>query len=70
MIYFKKYPTYIYILFEHKSKSDRFTVFQLLKYMIKIWDRYAKERNLLPGIIPVVYYHGEGDGGGRKVYGM
>ena len=29
---------YIYILFEHKSFPDRFTSFQILKYMVRIWE--------------------------------
>ena len=46
-------PVLIYILVEHKSYPDRWTVFQLLKYMVRIW-----ERKTLPSIIPVIFYHG------------
>ena len=57
---YKNYPAYIYILFEHKSYLDRYTPLQLLKYMLKLWEREIKERERkVPVIIPVVYYHGE-----------
>ncbi len=36
---------YIYVLFEHKSFSDRFTAFQLLKYMIRIWELHLRQSN-------------------------
>jgi predicted transposase/invertase (TIGR01784 family) len=51
---------YIYFLFEHKSYPARDIVFQLLKYMIEIWETKIKkeELNKLPVIIPLVIYHG------------
>lgn len=51
---------YIYILFEHKSYLSDQIALQLLKYMIKIWERKInKEKaNMLPLIIPLVIYHG------------
>ena len=54
-------PILIYILVEHKSYPDRWTVFQLLKYMVRIWERERSqhgERKTLPSIIPVIFYHG------------
>ncbi|PNR96616.1 Rpn family recombination-promoting nuclease/putative transposase [Petrotoga sp. 9PWA.NaAc.5.4] len=51
---------YIYILFEHKSYKDKKVIFQLLKYMLKIWEeKYDKTKNKIPIIIPIVVYHGE-----------
>ncbi|NYB74646.1 Rpn family recombination-promoting nuclease/putative transposase [Sedimentibacter hydroxybenzoicus DSM 7310] len=52
---------YIYFLFEHKSYPSKDAVFQLLKYMIKIWEEKIKkeERNELPVIIPILIYHGK-----------
>lgn len=52
---------YIYFLFEHKSYTSKNISFQLLKYMIEIWeakieDEYTDE---LPMIIPIVIYHGK-----------
>ncbi len=65
-IQFKKKPAYAYLLFEHKSrekkKKKKFAPFQLLKYMVHIWDRHLKlykEIETLPPIIPMVFYHGK-----------
>ena len=51
---------YIYFLFEHKSYPSKDIAFQLLKYMIEIWEAKIKkeELNKLPVIIPLVIYHG------------
>jgi predicted transposase/invertase (TIGR01784 family) len=52
----------IYILFEHKSKPDRWVSFQLLKYMLSIWERELKNNpklKKLPAILPFVFYHGK-----------
>lgn len=51
---------FLYFLFEHKSYPDSGIAFQLLKYMLEIWDlkrnkEHAKE---LPVVIPLVIYHG------------
>ncbi|GAG95701.1 unnamed protein product, partial [marine sediment metagenome] len=35
----RKSPVMIYILVEHKSHPYRWTVFQLLKYMVRIWEK-------------------------------
>ena len=54
-------PVLIYILVDHKSYPDKWTVFQLLVYMVRIWEReLSNNRKLkkLPCIIPVVFYHG------------
>jgi predicted transposase/invertase (TIGR01784 family) len=54
-------PALIYILVEHKSYADRWSVFQLLKYMVRIWERERTKRNTdqtLPTIVPVLFYHG------------
>jgi predicted transposase/invertase (TIGR01784 family) len=55
-------PAYIYVLFEHKSFSDRFTAFQLLKYMIRIWELHLRQstKRDLPVILPLVLYQGSG----------
>ncbi|NLZ54395.1 MAG: Rpn family recombination-promoting nuclease/putative transposase [Thermoanaerobacteraceae bacterium] len=52
---------YIYFLFEHKSYISKDIAFQLLKYMIEIWEaKIKKERTYeLPVIIPLVIYHGK-----------
>ena len=54
-------PVLIYILVEHKSYPDRWTLFQLLKYLVRIWERKRSQhgkRKTLPSIIPVIFYHG------------
>jgi len=50
---------YVYMLFEHKSYPSRDIAFQLLKYMVRIWERKIKELGCLPVIIPLVIYHGK-----------
>jgi predicted transposase/invertase (TIGR01784 family) len=51
---------YVYILLEHKSYQEPLTAFQLLRYMVKIWEMALKNREdvRFPVIIPVVLYHG------------
>ena len=47
---------YFYILFEHKSYSDKYSFFQLFKYMFKIWDAEVKDKTgCLTPIIPVLF---------------
>ncbi len=50
---------YLYLLFEHKSYPSRDIAFQLLKYMVKIWEAKVEEIGRLPVIIPLVVYHGK-----------
>jgi predicted transposase/invertase (TIGR01784 family) len=53
-------PALIYILVEHKSYPDRWTLLQLLKYMVRIWEKKKQERSkTLPVIIPMIFYHGK-----------
>jgi predicted transposase/invertase (TIGR01784 family) len=48
---------FVYCLIEHKSTPDGKVALQLLRYMVRIWER--EERNeLLPAIYPLVVYHG------------
>lgn len=52
----------IYVLHEHQSTADPLMPFRLLRYMVKIWERWLGEQKKrptrLPAIIPVVLYHG------------
>ena len=53
---------YIYLLLEHKSYHDELVAFQLLKYMIRLYDEHLrthKKIKKLPIVIPIVFYHGE-----------
>jgi predicted transposase/invertase (TIGR01784 family) len=53
---------FIYCLVEHKSAPDPRVALQLLRYLVRIWerlDRQAEGKGLLPPILPLVVYHGE-----------
>lgn len=56
---------YVYLLFEHKSCVAQHVAYQLLKYMMKIWDLIRKDKSKpskeLPVILPLVFYHGKRD---------
>jgi len=50
----------VYVLFEHKSFSDRWTPFQILGYMLDIWEIFRQKNSpsaFLPPIIPLVVHH-------------
>ncbi len=51
---------YVYTLLEHKSQPEPLIAFQLLRYMVRIWENCAKQETAkkLPVIIPLVLYHG------------
>jgi predicted transposase/invertase (TIGR01784 family) len=51
---------YVYLLFEHKSYPEPLTAFQVLRYMVRIWERLGREQPgaRFPPIVPVVLYHG------------
>ena len=51
-------PAYIYLLFEHKSYPDRLVAWQLLRYMVRIWEQDLKQQQRLRPIVPLVLYHG------------
>lgn len=51
---------YIYFLFEHKSYPDKGIIFQVLRYMVEIWEaKLDREMGRLPIVIPLVVYHGK-----------
>jgi len=52
----------VYLLFEHQSTSDDRMAFRLLRYLVRIWERWLAEHpraERLPVIVPVVLYHGD-----------
>lgn len=49
----------VYILLEHKSQSDELTCFQLLRYIVRIWEQRQREGQPLCPVVPLVIYHGE-----------
>ena len=50
---------WVYLLFEHKSYQDPLVPFQLLRYMVRIWERQVREQLPLAPIIPMILYHGQ-----------
>lgn len=56
---------HLYFIFEHQSSVDDSMAFRLLRYLVRIWERWRRERrtatelNALPLIVPVVLYHGD-----------
>jgi predicted transposase/invertase (TIGR01784 family) len=53
---------FIYLLFEHKSHPEYWTLLQLLRYIAAQGDQYRKQRpdaDSLPPVYPIVIYHGE-----------
>ena len=57
----KSTPCFIYFLFEHKRTCKQDIALQLLRYMVRIWELYLKQKNPLPLpiIIPLVIYNGK-----------
>ncbi len=49
---------YLYILFEHKSYPEPLIAFDLLRYMVRIWEKDKEQIRNFPLIIPIVFYHG------------
>jgi predicted transposase/invertase (TIGR01784 family) len=54
-------PGFLYILFEHASKSDPLLPFRMLKYMISIMDHHLKtaKTRKLPLVYPLILYTGK-----------
>lgn len=51
----------VYLLFEHQSTSDDRMAFRLLRYLVRIWERWLADHPraaTIPVVIPVVLYHG------------
>ena len=50
----------LYLLLEHKAEADADTPFQLLRYMVRIWEYWRDEHPTgpLPPILPFVLHHG------------
>jgi hypothetical protein len=53
---------FLYVLFEHKSRPDPLTPFQVLVYMVRVWERFLEKKlrpRTLPLIMPVVVHHSD-----------
>ncbi|HEY6557006.1 MAG TPA: Rpn family recombination-promoting nuclease/putative transposase [Polyangiaceae bacterium] len=51
---------FVYVLFEHKSSTDRWVPLQLLRYKARIWERcraHISDLTCLPPVIPIVVHH-------------
>jgi len=49
---------YVVFLLEHKSTDEKEPVFQIFKYLARIWDEVITDSKL-PVIIPILFYHGK-----------
>jgi predicted transposase/invertase (TIGR01784 family) len=55
------HEAFVYLLLEHQSTVDQLMPLRLLRYMLRIWDRWLadhKGATRIPVIVPVVLYHG------------
>jgi Putative transposase, YhgA-like len=53
-------PVLLYLLFEHQSRVDSMMSFRLLRYEVRIWERWQRDNphaHKLPVILPVVLHH-------------
>ena len=53
---------YLYLLLEHQSTDDVGMPLRMLTYLVRVWERFRKERphDALPPIVPVVVSHAPG----------
>lgn len=52
----------IRLLYEHKATFERFLMLQVMRYHLRVWERFRAEQpeaELLPAIVSVVLYHGQ-----------
>jgi predicted transposase/invertase (TIGR01784 family) len=51
---------FVYILLEHKSFPEYMVAFQLLRYLVRIWEHELRQdgKKPLTPIVPLVVYHG------------
>ena len=51
----------VYVLFEHQSSFDPTMPLRLLRYMVRVWEQWLRDRSptaRLPIVLPVVLHHG------------
>ncbi len=52
----------VYFVFEHKSYPDMAVLIQIASYMTAVWDEEMRKKGeKLTPIIPVIFYHGDGE---------
>ncbi len=52
---------WLYFLLEHQSSVDRWMALRMLRYVVRLWERWRRqhpESEALPVVIPMVLYHG------------
>ena len=52
----------VYVLFEHQSTNDATMPFRLLRYMIRVWERWLRDNPnaaKLPLVLPLLLHNGE-----------
>ncbi len=50
---------FIFVLFEHKSTPEKFVAFQILRYIVRLWDKSSQQGvRRFPVVYPIVLYHG------------
>jgi predicted transposase YdaD len=52
----------VYVLFEHQSSFDAAMPFRLLRYVVRVWERWLRDHpgGRLPVVLPVLLHHGDG----------
>jgi predicted transposase/invertase (TIGR01784 family) len=56
--YYKDSTVKLSFLYEHKSYAVKYPHFQILRYMLNIWEMSIKQKEKLPVVIPIIVYHG------------
>ena len=49
----------IVLLFEHKSYVEQYPHFQVLRYLLNVWENAAKQKQRPPFVVPILFYHGK-----------
>ncbi|MEO6594660.1 MAG: Rpn family recombination-promoting nuclease/putative transposase, partial [Planctomycetota bacterium] len=55
-------PVLLYVVLEHKTWADRWTALQMLRYIVRIFDRWRLDHpdaKTLPPAVPIVVHHGD-----------
>jgi len=53
---------FVYVIIEHQSSNDPLMAFRMLRYVVRIWDRYLADHpkaTRLPAVIPLVVHHND-----------
>jgi putative YhgA-like transposase len=53
---------FVYVLVEHQSGNDPLMAFRMLRYVVRVWDRYLADHpgaSRLPAVLPLVVHHDE-----------